>query len=346
MAQKTVVVGLSGGVDSSLTALLLKERGYRVIGLFMKNWEEEGPCQAEQDYLDVVSVCGQLDIPHYTVNFTKEYWEEVFSECLKEYEAGHTPNPDILCNREIKFKRFFNKAMELGADYLATGHYCRTQEGRLLRGLDSGKDQSYFLYAVNSEVLKRVLFPLGELNKSEVRAMAKCAGLKTAEKRDSTGICFIGKRNFKPFLSQFIAKKPGSFEKLSGEVVGVHEGVAFYTIGQRKGLDIGGAGQAWFVVGKDVKRNVVYVEQGSDHPALFKSTLQVLDASWVSTEPNFPLKCTAKVRYRSPDVACKIVKEKNQLRVLFDEPQRAITSRQAIVFYQGEECLGGGTIAV
>lgn len=343
---KTVVVGMSGGVDSSVTALLLKERGYKVIGLFMKNWEEEGPCPAQIDYEDVACVCSHLDIPYYTVNFSKEYWENVFSHCLKEYAAGHTPNPDILCNREIKFHVFLNKALELGADFLATGHYCRKErvEGMwsLLRGRDPEKDQSYFLYTLKESILDKVLFPIGDLEKHEVRAIAAKAGLITAQKRDSTGICFIGKQNFKEFLSRFIPPQPGNFERLSGEVVGRHDGIAYYTIGQRRGLDIGGPGDAWYVVGKEAARHVVFVEQGEDHPSLYRTTLAMHEVSWVGNPPSLPLRCTAKVRYRSVDVPCTITSDE---RVVFDEPQKAITPRQSIVFYQGERCLGGGVIS-
>ncbi len=342
---KTVVVGMSGGVDSSVTALLLKEQGYRVIGLFMKNWEEEGACPAEVDYEDVACVCAHLDIPFYTVNFAKEYWDNVFSHCLKEYAAGFTPNPDILCNREIKFNVFLDKALELGADYLATGHYCRKikvdGKWQLGRGLDPGKDQSYFLYTLKSSILDKVLFPIGELEKTEVRKRAHESGLITAQKKDSTGICFIGKRNFKEFLTRFIPNKPGNFEQLNGKVVGSHDGIAYYTIGQRRGLDIGGPGEAWYVVGKDGARNVVVVEQGDEHPALYSSELTMGEVSWVAEPPIFPARCTAKVRYRSPDVACTIVSNE---RVVFDEPQKAITPRQSIVFYQGEICLGGAII--
>lgn len=338
---KTVVVGMSGGVDSSVTALLLKEQGYRVIGLFMKNWEEEGPCPAEDDYQDVACVASHLGIPYYTVNFAKEYWEQVFSRCLEEYAAGLTPNPDILCNREIKFNLLLEKALELGADYLATGHYCRHGAGQLLRGLDPEKDQSYFLYTLKSEILKKVLFPIGELQKKQVRALAAKAGLVTAAKRDSTGICFIGKRNFKEFITRFIPNRPGDFERLNGEIVGEHDGMAYYTIGQRRGLDIGGPGEAWYVVGKDRERNVVFVEQGDDHPALFRNELEMEEVSWVKSEPIYPFRCTAKVRYRSADVPCTVTSSE---RVVFDQAQKAITPHQSIVFYQGEICLGGGMI--
>lgn len=349
MDKKTIVVGMSGGVDSSVTAFLLKEQGYRVIGLFMKNWEEDEQCPAAADYEDVVAVCSHIGIPHYSVNFSKEYWDKVFSRCLKEYEAGYTPNPDILCNQEIKFKVFFEKALELGADYLATGHYCRkVKQGDrwcLARGKDSNKDQSYFLYTMQEKILERVLFPIGELEKSEVRRIAETAQLATARKKDSTGICFIGKRDFKDFLTQYIPNRPGRFETLSGENVGEHDGIAYYTIGQRKGLKLGGAGDPWYVVGKDVPRNVVLVERGDFHPALFTQELSAKETTWVGERPHFPYRCTAKIRYRSEDVVCEILRQGgDQIWVRFDETQKAITPRQSIVFYDGEICLGGAII--
>lgn len=342
---KTVVVGMSGGVDSSVSALILKEQGYRVIGLFMKNWEEEqGPCKAAQEYEDVVRVCQTLEIPHYSVNFVEEYRESVFTQFLADYAAGLTPNPDVLCNREIKFKVFLEKAMTLGADFLATGHYCRLDEqARLLRGSDPNKDQSYFLHAVKQEAFKKVLFPIGHLCKNEVRDLARKNHLSTAEKKDSTGICFIGKRDFKPFLSQYLALQPGRFETLDGKVVGQHDGAAFYTLGQRKGMGLGGEGDAWYVVGKDLKRNVVFVERGANHPALFRSELQAKDLTWVAEEPpSYPYACTAKVRYRQQDTPCTLYPSG---RVVFKDPQRAITPGQSIVFYQEERCLGGGVIS-
>lgn len=338
----TVVVGMSGGVDSSVAAWLCKEAGHRVIGLFMKNWEEEeGPCPAAQDYEDVTAVCRLLGIPHYSVNFSQEYWDSVFSECLEAYKLGETPNPDILCNREIKFRVFLEQAKKLGADFLATGHYCRSEEGKLLRGLDPHKDQSYFLYTLQEAQLRQVFFPIGGMEKSAVRALARKIGLPTAEKKDSTGICFIGKRPFKEFLSGFIEKKRGAFETLEGEVVGEHDGVAFYTIGQRRGLGIGGAGEAWYVVGKEIARNVVLVAQGDDHPALYSVGLKMHEVSWVGERPVFPLRCTAKVRYRSEDVPCTVLSE-NEVR--FDAPVKAVTPHQSIVFYDGEICLGGALI--
>lgn len=339
---QTVVVGMSGGVDSSVSALLLKNLGYRVIGLFMKNWEDEGPCSSLSDFEDVVRVCEALQIPYYSVNFVEEYRQTVFEQFLADYQAGLTPNPDILCNREIKFKVFLEKAFSLGADFLATGHYCQLDsEGRLLRGKDPGKDQSYFLHAVKQEAFQKVLFPIGHLYKKQVRKIAQDHQLATAEKKDSTGICFIGKRDFKPFLAQFLKKTPGPFKTLKGEVVGEHDGVAFYTLGQRKGMGLGGEGDAWYVVAKDVASNTVFVERGANHPALFQKSLKVQNLSWVAKEPTYPLRCTAKVRYRQLDSPCRL---ESSGEVYFDEAQRAVTPGQSIVFYSGDLCLGGGTI--
>lgn len=344
--KKKVVVGMSGGVDSSVSALLLKEQGYEVIGLYMKNWEDhDGSCPGTADYEDVVRVCDTLQISHYTINFVQEYRDSVFSHFIEELKLGYTPNPDVLCNREIKFKALFEKAKELRADYLATGHYAQTRDGLLLRSADLAKDQTYFLCTLKQEILNQVLFPVGHLKKKEVRAIAEAHGLATAGKKDSTGICFIGERNFREFLGDYITYKEGNFETLSGKVVGSHLGVAFYTIGQRKGLKIGGPGEAWFVVGKDVERNVVLVEQGEDHPALYKSSLTATDISWVSEAPSFPLRCTAKIRYRQEDQACTVTQKENRLVVEFDSLQRAVTPRQAIVFYQGPCCLGGALIS-
>jgi tRNA-uridine 2-sulfurtransferase len=352
MSKPTVIVGMSGGVDSSVSALLLKNQGYHVIGLFMKNWEEDGICPAAVDYEDVSEVCKKIGISYYTVNFAKEYRELVFSDFLKESLAGRTPNPDILCNREIKFKVFFEKAKELGADFLATGHYCqlKNEMGRtqLVKGFDPNKDQTYFLCAVKESVLKSVLFPIGHLPKTEVRKIALENGLCTASKKDSTGICFVGKRDFKEFLSQHLQATPGDFEMLDGKKVGRHDGLPYYTIGQRKGLMIGGPGDAWFVVGKDIERNIVYIEQGENHPALFTSRLKANQASWVADEPpsNWPYRCQAKVRYRQSDRPCTIVaEERGTLEVHFDEPQRAVTPGQSVVFYQGDVCLGGAIIS-
>lgn len=342
---KKVVVAMSGGVDSSVAAYLLKKQGYECIGLFMKNWEdEEGHCQAARDFDDVASVAQKLSIPYYAINFAKEYKEAVFADFLRDYKAGLTPNPDILCNREIKFKVLLQKALEMGADFLATGHYAQTKEGLLLRGVDHSKDQSYFLYTLTSSILTKVLFPLGALKKTEVRHIAHELGLSTADKKDSTGICFIGKRDFREFLSNYIASSQGPLMTLAGKVVGTHSGSYYYTIGQRKGLGIGGAGKPWFVVGKDVAQNTVFVEQG-DHPALYAQALFAHELSWVKEAPSSPLRCTAKIRYRQADADCLVEPlECGRLFVTFDKPQKAITPRQSIVFYQGDVTLGGGAI--
>lgn len=352
---QTVVVGMSGGVDSSVSALLLKQQGYRVIGMFMKNWEEKdsnGNCCASLEFDDVVRVCEQIDIPYYTVNFVQEYWDHVFTHFIDELKQGYTPNPDILCNREIKFKVLLNKAMAIGGNFLATGHYCRHRfhegEHQLLKGSDPGKDQSYFLYTMGQAALSRVMFPVGEMLKQDLRALAHHHQVATSAKKDSTGICFIGKRNFKEFISQYLPYTPGKFETLDGKIVGEHEGVAYYTLGQRKGMGIGGPGEPWFVVGKDVARNVVYLEQGMRHPALYCDELTATDVSWVSGRPPGPLpyRCSSKVRYRQPDQECTITKIDNgTIHVHFAVPQRAVTPRQSIVFYDGDVCLGGAMIA-
>ncbi len=354
MAGKRVVVGMSGGVDSSVAAYLLKEQGFDVVGMFMKNWEEEdenGVCKAREEFEDVVRVCGHLGIPYYSVNFSKEYWDSVFAHCFEEFKKGYTPNPDVLCNREIKFKALLEKAKELGGDFLATGHYCRTrtigEEAELLKGVDPNKDQSYFLYMVKSEALKSAMFPIGGMEKKRVREIARAQRIPTAEKKDSTGICFIGKRDFKQFLGGYIDFKPGNFETAQGEVVGRHDGAPFYTIGQRRGLGIGGPGEAWFVVGKDMSRNVVIVEQGKEHPALFAKELTASELTFVSPKglPNLPFPCHAKIRYRQEDTPCIIRSiEGGRAAVEFLSPQRAVTPRQSIVFYDGEVCLGGGLI--
>jgi len=348
-----VVVGMSGGVDSSVAAYLLKEEGYDVIGIFMKNWDdtdEFGVCTATQDFEDVIRVCNQIGIPYYAVNFEKEYWDKVFTYFLDEYRAGRTPNPDVMCNKEIKFKAFLDHALKLGADYLATGHYAQViyedGEYKMLRGKDEGKDQTYFLNQLTQEQLSKVMFPLGHLTKKEVREIAEKAGLATAKKKDSTGICFIGERNFKEFLSQYLPAKPGRMETLAGEYKGKHDGLMYYTIGQRHGLGIGGAGDPWFVIGKDLKRNVLYVGQGFDHEALYSDEILATNISWTSNrEKPERFHCTAKFRYRQPDHGVTVeLLEGKRARVIFDKPIRAVTPGQAVVFYDGDECLGGGTI--
>jgi tRNA-uridine 2-sulfurtransferase len=333
--------------------LLLKEQGYDVIGIFMKNWDdtdENGVCTATEDYNDVIRVCNQIGIPYYAVNFEKQYWDKVFTYFLDEYKAGRTPNPDVMCNKEIKFKAFLEHAMKLGADYLATGHYARVEyrdgEYKMLRGVDENKDQTYFLNQLGQEQLERVMFPLGSIDKKEVREIAKKAGLATATKKDSTGICFIGERNFKEFLSNYLPAQPGKMETLDGKVMGKHEGLMYHTIGQRHGLGIGGAGDPWFAVGKDLKKNILYVGQGFDNPALFSDSILATNVHWTSSEkPSREFSCTAKFRYRQPDNGVTVIPlEDGKVKVVFDEPIRAITPGQAVVFYNGDECLGGGTI--
>ncbi|MBH9580969.1 tRNA 2-thiouridine(34) synthase MnmA [Staphylococcus felis] len=352
--QTRVVVGMSGGVDSSVTAHLLKEQGYDVIGIFMKNWDdtdENGVCTATEDYNDVIAVCNQIGIPYYAVNFEKEYWDKVFTYFLEEYQKGRTPNPDVMCNKEIKFKAFLEHALKLGADYVATGHYAqvrRNDNGKveMLRGVDNNKDQTYFLNQLTHQQLERVMFPLGHLDKKQVREIALEQNLATAKKKDSTGICFIGERNFRTFLSQYLPAKSGEMRTLNGEVKGTHSGLMYYTIGQRHGLGIGGDGDPWFVVGKNLKDNILYVEQGFHHDALYSDYLIASDVSFVNDiDMTTPLKCTAKFRYRQKDTPVTVTREDaNSIRVVFDEPVRAITPGQAVVLYDGEVCLGGATI--
>jgi tRNA-specific 2-thiouridylase len=351
-----VVVGMSGGVDSSVTALLLKRQGFDVIGVFMKNWDdtdEFGVCTAEEDAEDVRRVCNQIGIPYYTVNFEEEYRDKVFAYFLDEYRRGRTPNPDVMCNREIKFGEFLQKALDLGADVIATGHYARVEfrdrKYELLRGVDTNKDQSYFLHALNQSQLARAMFPIGHLNKPDVRKIAEEAGLATAKKKDSTGVCFIGERNFKEFLSQYLPAKPGNMVDLvSGDVKGRHDGLMYYTLGQRQGLGIGGSGsgEPWFVADKDLESNTLYVVQGDNHSSLYSVALTASSVNWISpVAPVEPIRCTAKFRYRQPDQGVTISLQDDGLsRIEFDTPQKAITPGQAVVFYDGEICLGGGTI--
>lgn len=347
-----VVVGMSGGVDSSVAALVLKKAGHEVIGVFMKNWDEvdeRGVCTADADYDDVRRVCDQVGIPYYTVNFEREYWDRVFLYFLDEYKNGRTPNPDVMCNKEIKFKAFLEKALHLEADYLATGHYAQVgqqgEEFTLRRGVDGNKDQSYFLYTLGQEQLSKILFPIGHLTKAEVRQRALEANLATAKKKDSTGICFIGEKNFKEFLSQYLPAKPGEIRTLDGELKGHHDGLMYHTLGQRKGLGIGGAGEPWFVVDKDVATNTLLVAQGQDHPALYSAGLYAKNLSWVrGFPPGQRFECTAKFRYRQQDQGVVVELTGDGAQVEFLRPQRAITPGQAVVFYRGPLCLGGGTI--
>jgi len=356
-AGKRIIVGMSGGVDSSVTALLLKRQGYEVIGVFMKNWDdtdENGVCTAEQDAEDVRRVCDQIGIPCYTVNFEAEYRDKVFEYFLEEYRRGRTPNPDVMCNREIKFGEFLQKALELGADVVAMGHYARVErldngECRLLRGVDSNKDQTYFLHQLDQAQLAKAMFPIGHLHKPQVREIAREAGLYTAGKKDSTGVCFIGERNFKSFLSQYLPAKPGNMVDIAtGEIKGRHDGLMYYTLGQRQGLGIGGSGtgEPWFVADKDLANNVLYVVQGDKHPSLYSVGLIAEQVNWISPDkPREPFRCTAKFRYRQADQAVTVTPLKSGVfQVDFAEPQKAITPGQAVVFYDGEVCLGGGTI--
>lgn len=352
-----VVVGMSGGVDSSVSALLLKQQGYDVIGIFMKNWDETddtGVCSATEDFADVRRVCDQIGIPYYAVNFEREYRERVFAHFLSEHRKGRTPNPDVLCNREIKFKELLERALAIGADFLATGHYAqvRARNGvfELLRGADPGKDQSYFLHAVSEYALTKTLFPVGGMTKSAVRAIAAEAGLATARKKDSTGICFIGERDFTAFLKQHLPTAPGDMVAPDGRVLGRHEGLMYYTIGQRHGLRIGGEpsgnGEPWFVVDKDLAHNILRVAQGLHHPLLYSDGLDASDLAWVAQPPpGAEFRAAAKFRYRQPDQGVHVrVKGDGHVRVLFDRPQRAITPGQSVVFYDGEVCLGGAVI--
>ncbi|MEJ2514389.1 MAG: tRNA 2-thiouridine(34) synthase MnmA [Gammaproteobacteria bacterium] len=349
-----VIVGMSGGVDSSVAALLLKQAGYEVHGLFMHNWEEdeEGYCQSAEDYQDALAVAELLEVPLHRANFAREYRQQVFRHFVDGYARGVTPNPDVLCNREIKFGSFLSYARRLGGDRIATGHYARTDgHGRLLRAADPGKDQTYFLHAVSADALRAALFPIGHLLKEQVRALAKAEGLPNHDRRDSTGICFIGERPFAEFLGRYVPGRPGEIRTPEDRVVGRHEGLARYTLGQRQGLRVGGVPGAdeapWYVAEKDEARNVLVVVQGHDHPLLMRRSLLATDASWVAgTPPDLPLDCTARTRHRQPDLACRVSAEgAGRLRVNFDEPQRAPAPGQYVVFYRDDECLGGATIA-
>lgn len=353
MEKSRVIVGLSGGVDSAVAALLLKEQGYDVTGVFMRNWEDQdGTCPAEQDFEDVRRVSEALDIPYYTVNFTKEYQDRVFSYFLSEYSAGRTPNPDILCNTEIKFKAFLDFAMKSGAADLATGHYARLSRDEdgvhLLKGLDRGKDQTYFLAGLTQEQLQKALFPLGSLQKGAVRDLARRHGLPVAEKKDSTGICFIGERNFKKFLMSYLPACPGDMVDEHGKKIGRHDGLMYYTLGQRRGLGIGGrsdgSGESWFVIGKDLERNLLIVQQG-EHEELYSLSLTV-DKLNVIPREDLPktFACTAKFRYRQLDQRVDVELREGGAYVRFAEPQRAVTPGQWCVLYRGDECLGGGPI--
>ena len=357
-AQKKVIVGMSGGVDSSVSAYLLIEQGYQVEGLFMKNWEEDDNdeyCAAAEDLKDAQQVCDTLGIELHTVNFAAEYWDNVFEYFLEEYRSGRTPNPDIICNKEIKFKAFLEFAAEiLNADYIATGHYVRraelNQQWTMQRGLDNNKDQSYFLYTLAEKHLAQTLFPVGELEKPLVRKIAEEQGLITHNKKDSTGICFIGERKFKDFLQQYLPAQPGIIETPEGEAIGKHDGLMYHTLGQRKGLLIGGMKNAsedpWYVVAKDLERNVLIAGQGANHPLLFSAGLIANQLHWVDRKgPQQKVNLTVKTRYRQQDVPCSVEPLDNgEIKVLFDIPEKAVTPGQSAVFYDGEVCLGGGII--
>jgi len=351
------MVAMSGGVDSSVAALLLQQQGHPIAGMFMKNWEEDdrfGTCPAEEDAADAMAVAERLGIKLHRRNFAAEYWDFVFEDFLSEYRAGRTPNPDILCNREIKFKTFLEHARDLGAEYIATGHYVRhsEQDGLhcLLRGLDGNKDQSYFLYTIGQEQLARTLFPVGELGKPRVREMAAQAGFKVHDKKDSTGICFIGERNFKEFLAEYIEGTSGEVRTIDGQVIAEHQGLMFHTLGQRQGLGIGGVrgfpDKPWYVLHKDLDNNVLFVGQEHEHPWLLCQTLRAGQLSWVSgSPPPAGFQCTAKVRYRQADQQCRIQSiDEHSISLVFKQAQRAVTPGQSVVLYDGENCLGGGVI--
>ncbi|MGK0381764.1 MAG: tRNA-specific 2-thiouridylase [Flavobacteriales bacterium] len=357
-SQIKVVVGMSGGVDSSVSAYLLKQQGYQVEGLFMKNWEEDDNdeyCAAAEDLKDAKAVSDKLGITLHTINFAAEYWDNVFEYFLAEYKSGRTPNPDIMCNKEIKFKAFLEfAAEELSADYIATGHYVQrsneTGNWQMLRGLDDNKDQSYFLYTLGEQHIAQTLFPIGHLEKPRVREIALEQDLVTHDKKDSTGICFIGERKFKDFLAQYLPAQPGEIETAEGKTIGKHEGVMYHTLGQRKGLLIGGmkeyGEEPWYVVEKDIERNVLIVGQGANHPRLYSTGLLANQLHWVDRKgPQQPIICSVKTRYRQQDIPCQITPNTDgSLLVEFDEPQKAVTPGQSAVFYQNEICLGGGII--
>ena len=357
-ATKKVICGMSGGVDSSVSAFILQQQGYQVEGLFMKNWEEDDDtdyCTAAADLADAQAVCDKLGIKLHKINFAAEYWDNVFEHFLNEYKAGRTPNPDILCNKEIKFKAFLEYAAEdLGANYIATGHYVRRRgaddNAQLLRGLDANKDQSYFLYTLSSKQVGQSLFPVGDIEKPIVRAIAEDLGLITAKKKDSTGICFIGERKFKDFLARYLPAQPGNIRTVEGDIIGRHDGLMYHTLGQRKGLGIGGvkgaSEEAWYVVEKDLVNNELIVAQGHDHSALLSIGLIAQQLHWVDRQLiREPLRCTVKTRYRQTDVPCTIEPiDDESIKVIFDEPQIAVTPGQSAVFYLDEVCLGGGII--
>lgn len=353
MSKRKIAIGISGGVDSAVSAYLLKKQGYDVMGVFMKNWNEEdenGVCTADQDFEDVRRICDTIDIPYYSVNFAREYWEKVFSIFLEEYKAGRTPNPDVLCNKEIKFKAFLDFCMEIGAEEIATGHYCRVNKlcgTRLIKGRDTRKDQSYFLCTLEAKQLERVQFPVGGYTKEYVRQIAREAGIPVADKKNSTGICFIGERNFRKFLQGYLPAQPGEMRTSAGEYIGMHQGLMYYTLGQRRGLNIGGrgTGERWFVVGKDLKNNILYVEQGEDSPKLYSKVCVVDHFSFVNPLDVKEFDCMAKYRYRQPDQRVHVFIEGDKVLIEAYDEQRAVTPGQYAVLYSGDECLGGGPVS-
>lgn len=350
---KRVVLGMSGGVDSSVCAILLKEMGYDVVGVFMKNWSEEkdGVCTSKVDQDDASIVASQVGIPIFNVNFEKEYWDRVFSYFLEELKKGNTPNPDVLCNQEIKFKAFLNYALSLDADYIAMGHYARVKDGKyLLKGKDENKDQSYFLSRITEKALSKTIFPLGDLKKTEVREIAKKYNLETALKKDSTGICFIGERNFNEFLDKYLLTKSGNIVDIdTNEIVGEHTGLIHYTIGQRKGIGIGGLKSkengAYFVFKKDVKNNILYVAKGKDNPVLYSKEVIVENFHYINNEYDLSKKLTAKFRYRQKDIGVEVEQQGDKLVLYLDEKTKAITPGQVAVLYDGDICIGGGFIS-
>ncbi len=354
---KRVIVGMSGGVDSSVAAYLLQEQGYEVQCVFMKNWEDEDDefyCSSEEDYSDAVQVCDLLDLPLHSVNFSKEYRENVFKYFLTEYKSGRTPNPDVLCNKEIKFKFFLEYALKLGAEAIATGHYARifTSAGgiQLLKGIDKNKDQSYFLHLLGQNELSKSIFPLGKMTKTEVRKIAREQNFLNSDKKDSTGICFIGERDFKAFLQQYLPTQPGDIITTEGKFVGQHDGLMYYTLGQRKGIGVGGGHgtteEPWYVVKKDLDNNNLIIGQGHNHPGLYSKILKAGQLHWITFAPSkIPFECTAKIRYRQKDQNCIIIAIENGIaNIIFTENQFAPTPGQSVVFYDGEQCLGGGII--
>lgn len=351
-----IIVGLSGGVDSAVAALLLKQQGHDIAAVFMKNWDEdddEDYCPAARDLADARTIARQLEIELHTVSFSSEYWNRVFAHFLAEYQEGRTPSPDILCNREIKFRAFLDYSTGLGADFIATGHYACIEKApvvRLLQAADPDKDQTYFLHTLDRKQLASSLFPLGGLNKQAVRELAKRSGFSVHAKKDSTGICFIGERRFSAFLAQYLKKNPGEIRTLDDEVIGQHEGLMFYTIGQRQGLGIGGrsdtSGEPWYVAGKEIGKNILRVVQGVNHPVLFSRCLQASDLHWIAgVAPAKSFECSARIRHRQPLQECTVtVRTEQQCTVRFRQPQRAVTPGQSVVFYHGDECLGGAVI--